>query len=146
MANGSTGAKMAISAKYPRSAEIIRYTIEVDNRLVRTRFGKVITANAICELSRLMRADLQFSPSFSEIIDFTNVEKVEISGDHMMQLSESADPFSPEARRAFVVQTELQTHEARMYGIVRVARDKSRVFRSIGEAERWLSSLEEPKS
>jgi hypothetical protein len=87
----------------------------------------------------LLKADPKFRPDFSEIVDLTAVTEVDIEGDGFIKLADQVDPFAPEARRAFVAQSSMQQHAARMHKILRVNRNIE-IFSSVADAEEWVES------
>jgi hypothetical protein len=54
-------------------------------------------------------------------------------------MADEVDPFSPEAKRAFVAETSVQNHAARMHKILRSQRNIE-TFRTLEDAERWIGS------
>ena len=143
MSGESAGTKKAHCGTKGRLRETpVRYTIDPNKHIVTAKFGKILTADTLTQYINLLREDPNFSASFSEILDITDVEETRLSAEQMMRLADSVDPFSPGAKRAFVVQNEFQSHEAKMYGIVRLSQSRIRAFHSCGEAERWILSDE----
>ena len=141
MSNGSPGTQKALCGKKGRPREMpIRYTIDPNKRIVTAKFGGLLTADVLCQYTKLLRQDPNFSANFSEIADITGVEEVQLSGEQMIQLADSMDPFSHAAKRAFIVHNAFQSHEARMYGILRLSQERTRAFQSYDEAERWILS------
>ena len=103
------------------------------------KFRKKVTVKDIERYAAALREHPQFKPEFSEIADLSEVEQLDLQADEFIRLADEIDPFSPHARRAFVVRTAVQSHAARMHKILRVQRDFS-IFRSVEEAERWIAS------
>ena len=106
------------------------------------KFCGILTVDALCRYTKQLRQDPNFSASFSEIADITDVDEVQLSGEQMIRLADSIDPFSRAAKRAFIVQNEFRGHEAKMYGILRLSQESIRAFHSCAEAERWILSGE----
>lgn len=128
-----------ITGRYERLAgSAAEYRLDTTNRLVRVKFGKIVTEMAIHRYVESLRVNPEFSPSFSEIVDLSEVETIDLNGEQLINLADHVDPFAPDAKRAFVVQNASQKHEARMYGIMRMARDKIQTFDSAEEAEEWV--------
>jgi hypothetical protein len=117
----------------------LRYVLDAEKRLVVVKFRKKVTVKDIEEYAAALRAHPQFKPEFSEIADLSEVEELDLQADEFIRLADEIDPFSPQARRAFVVRTSVQSHAARMHKILRVQRDFS-IFQSVEEAERWITS------
>jgi hypothetical protein len=78
-----------------------------------------------------------FVLTFSEIVDLTEVEELDLQAAEFLRLADEIDPFSPGAKRAFVVRNAIQDHAARMHKILRTQRNIE-ILRSVGEAERWI--------
>lgn len=120
-------------------AESPQYGIDTGKRLVAVRFGRRLSLDAIARYCMQLRADPAFQREMSEIVDLRAAEDIDLQADDFFQLADRIDPFSPEAKRAFVVRNSSQEHAARMHQILRTQRNM-RVFRSIEEAESWISS------
>ena len=86
-----------------------------------------------------LRAHPAFDPSFFEIADLTCAEELNLEAKDFFALADQFDPFSVEARRAFVARTAVQKHAARMHKALRAQRNIE-IFPSMEEAERWLGS------
>ena len=78
-----------------------------------------------------------FSQSYSEVVDLTDVEELDLQAEDFLKLADQIDPFSPEAKRAFVVRTSTQNHAARMHKVLRSRNIE--IFHSVEEAERWVA-------
>jgi len=115
------------------------YTLDAQKRLVVVKFGKKVTFQEIERYSHLLRADPAFHPMFSEITDLTEVEELNLGADEFLRLADEIDPFSIDARRAFVVRTSPQNHAARMHKILRTQRHFE-IFHTLAEAKRWVQS------
>jgi len=115
------------------------YSVDGKKRLVVVKFGKRVTFQDIERYSHLLRANAAFQPTFSEITDLTDVEELNLQADEFLRLADEIDPFSTDARRAFVVRTSVQSHAARMHKILRTQRNIE-IFHTFEEAERWIQS------
>jgi len=62
-----------------------------------------------------------------------------LNAEEFIRLADKIDPFSDEAKRAFVVRNTVQAHAARMHKILRTQRSFE-IFHSIEEAEQWIFS------
>jgi hypothetical protein len=113
------------------------YTVDAQKRLVVVKFGKKVTVQDIERYSHLLRANPAFHPAFSEITDLTEVEDLNLQADEFLRLADEIDPFSVDARRAFVVRTPVQNHAARMHKILRLQRNFE-IFETMEEAESWV--------
>jgi len=121
-----------------RRLQSATYFIDLENRFVLVRFTGTISFQDIKDYAGHLRADPQFHPSFSEIIDLRNVEEVELTATQAMNLADTVDPFAIESRRAFVVQSQAQIHAAHIHRILRPEGGKILVSSSMEEAKQWL--------
>ncbi|MFZ0861429.1 MAG: hypothetical protein WB781_16115 [Candidatus Sulfotelmatobacter sp.] len=119
-----------------RSAQ---YTVDTEKRLVAVKFGKKLTVNDIERYAKRLQLNPAFRPDYSEIVDLTEVEEVELQADEFLRLADKIDPFSHDAKRAFVAQNAVQSHAARMHKVLRMQRNIE-IFRSVEEAERWIGN------
>lgn len=114
------------------------FSVDEAKRLVIVRFRKKLTVEDIGRYVTMLRAEASFRPIFSEIADLTLVEEVSLQANDFMRLADQVDPFSVDAKRAFVAKTAVQTHAARMHKILRTQRNIE-IFSTIQEAERWVA-------
>jgi hypothetical protein len=103
----------------PRGEQFLRgdaeCVVDPGRRLVSIEFGKTVTFADIERYAKQLRLNPLFQPEYSEIVDLTEVEELDLQADEFLKLADKIDPFSPAAKRAFVVQTLVQTHAARMH-------------------------------
>ncbi len=116
------------------------YFIDTEKSLVVVKFGKKLTVEGIERYATLLSSDPHFRPSCAEIADLTQVEELDLQADEFLRLADEIDPFSPVAKRAFVVSNSVQNHAARMHKILRAPRNIE-IFQSVEEAERWICSV-----
>ncbi len=116
-----------------------KFFIDVRHRLVVVKFGKKISAADIADYATHLRANSSFQPEFSEICDLTEAVELDLQADDFFRLADEIDPFSTEAKRAFVVRSAVQKHAARMHKILRTQRNIE-IFQSFQAAERWIKS------
>jgi len=85
--------------------------------------------------------DLDFDPSFSQIVDFTRITEFDLEASDVRKLAKRT-LFSPGSRRAIIVSTDLVYGFGRMYEILRENSGENgiRVFRDIDEALDWILS------
>jgi hypothetical protein len=114
-----------------------RHDVDPERRLVIVTFGKKLTVKDIERYAAILRANPIFQPSFSEIADLSQVEEIDLQADEFIRLADQIDPFSTDARRAFVARTSIQNHAARMHKILRTQRNIE-IFRTVAEATRWI--------
>jgi hypothetical protein len=119
------------------------HTIDQENRWVHTMIWGVVSGEDLLptlERGLVEAAGPNFDPSFAEIIDLTEVMKMELSEDDVRELAEKS-PFSPNSRRAIVVpDNKLVDGFARMYEVLREVQGETgiRIFRSLDEAFEWV--------
>jgi hypothetical protein len=121
----------------------VRFVIDSERRLVIARFGKRLTATDIQLYVQDLRAHPSFDPSFSEIADITAVQELPLEGPDFLKLADRVDPFSFDSKRAFVAQTSVQKHAARMHKILRSQRNFE-IFQTLQDAESWITSSHKP--
>lgn len=115
------------------------YKIDKERRLVLTTGSGVYTlADAVSHMDKLSK-DPDFDPSFSQIVDFTQVTRIELSADEIRRLAQRTI-FSPHSRRAFIAADEVAFGVGRMFEILRgLEGDKGiRIFRSLEETLDWV--------
>jgi hypothetical protein len=117
----------------------VEYSVDAERRTVTVKFRGKLTVGDIERYSKLLQANPTFRPGYSEVVDLTQVEELDLNADEFLKLADEIDPFSPDAKRAFVVRTSVQNHAARMHKVLRVQRNIE-IFRSVEEAERWIVS------
>lgn len=117
----------------------VQFSIEPEKRLVRVKFGKVVVARDIGNYAERLRSDPAFDPTFSEIVDLRAVEELDLQAADFIRLADEVDPFLLNAKRAFVVDTPVQSHAARMHKILRAQRNIE-IFETIEAAELWIRS------
>ena len=115
------------------------FVVDAHNKRVRVGFGKKLTFGEIKQYALWLQLDPLFQSSYSEIVDLTEVEELDLQADEFLKLADEIDPFSPEAKRAFVVRNSVQNHAARMHKVLRTLRNIE-IFHSVEEAERWIAS------
>jgi len=113
------------------------FVVDPEKRLVVVRFRKKVTAEDIARYAQRLRIHPAFQPEFSEIADLTEAEEIDLQAEDFLRLADKIDPFSPAAKRAFVVQTTTQSHAARLHKILR-SKMNIEIFRTFGEAEEWV--------
>ena len=120
-------------------SKIVHYTVNTEKRLVAVKFGKKLTVRDIEQYAKLLLSNPSFRRNYSEIVDLTQVEELDLQADGFLRLADEIDPFSPDAKRAFVVRSSVQNHAARMHKVLRTQRNIE-IFRSVEEAERWIGT------
>jgi len=115
------------------------YLLDLERRLISVKFRKRVTVRDIEKYAASLRADPRFKPDFSEIVDLSDVAELDLKADEFIRLADEIDPFSLQARRAFVVRDAVQNHAARMHKILRAHRGFA-IFQSVEEAELWIGA------
>ena len=115
------------------------FVVDTQHKRVSVKFGKKLTFKDIERYSKLLQLNPSFQPTYAEIVDLTDVEELELEAEEFLKLADKVDPFSPEAKRAFVARTSVQNHAARMHKVLRTQRNIE-IFRSVQDAERWIAT------
>ena len=114
------------------------YELSAEKRVVSVKFGKRLSVRDVEGYVTALMADPSFIPDFSEIVDLSNVEELDLSSEHAITLADMVDPFCSRAKRAFVAQSRVQIHAARLHQILRNDERNIRIFASLAEAQEWL--------
>ena len=117
---------------------VTAYRIDPNRRMVLVRFGKTLRAQEISNYADSLRNNPLFDPSFSELVDLSKVEKLNLESEEALHLADEVDPFLPASKRAFVVQDAVAAHAARMHMLLRAENENIRIFESVDQAEQWL--------
>jgi hypothetical protein len=137
--SGLTGGAFAGQGRGQQATRSAEYLVDTQNQRVTVRFGKKLTFGEIKQYALWLQLDPLFQSRYSEIVDLTEVEELDLQADEFLKLADEIDPFSPEAKRAFVVRNSVQNHAARMHKVLRTLRNIE-IFHSIEEAERWIAT------
>jgi hypothetical protein len=135
--SGASRAKSPAKKSSWDSGHSFQFHQDTRARIVVVKFGKKVSADVIGMYANNLRLNESFEPTFSEIVDLTEVEVFDLKVEDFLKLADKIDPFVPEAKRAFVVRTPVQSHAARLHKILRVERNIE-IFGSLLEAERWI--------
>ena len=116
------------------------YTIDKSRRVVFSRANGNLTDQDVYAHLEKLRYDPDLDPSFSQLIDCTNVTHIDdLSTEGIYALAEK-DPFSLGSRRAFVVPHNPEYNTFRMYEILTtVHKDVVVVFKDMEEAYEFLN-------
>jgi hypothetical protein len=115
------------------------FRIDKEHRLVLTTISGVFTlADGLAHQEKLLK-DPDFAPTFSQLIDFTQVTKVQVGIEEVRRLAQTSI-FSSDARRAILVNSELAFGLARMFVVFRESSGEKgvRVFRVLDDALSWV--------
>lgn len=119
------------------------YKIDKEHKLViSTGSGVFDLATALAHQDQLVR-DPEFDPCYSQLLDLTQITKVEISAEDVRKLAERS-VFWRCSRRAILVVNDLEYGFARMFEMLREnAGEKGiRVFRNLDDALEWIFAAE----
>jgi len=114
------------------------FEIEKHHRLVITSASGVVTMAEALAHNQNLRKHPDFDPSFSQLIDLSDVTKIELNREDILTLAQ--DPIlSDNSRRAILATGDLTFGLARMFEMFRESKGKEtiRVFRNRDEARAW---------
>jgi hypothetical protein len=131
LGGGDSGCKRALSMP-------AKYVVDVGKRIVFTTFSGTLTFADVAAHAAALRKDPDFDPTFSELLDFTDVVSQELHYAELTTVAKHLDPFALRSKRAFVATTSLNIGNSRMYHVLRGDSPNARVFNSVEEARRWL--------
>jgi len=117
----------------------ISYTIDNSQRAVFTKLSGTLTLKECIDHHRRLRTDPDFDPSYCELIDGGEVERVGLNSSGIFDLASSC-PFAPPARRAIYTSAKsLHFGIARMFqALAGGKRGDIQVFRELDKAIAWL--------
>jgi hypothetical protein len=115
------------------------YKIERERKLVTTTVSGVLGLATVLAHQDQILKDPEFDPSYSQLLDFTQVSKVELSGEDVRILA-LRSVFSPSSRRAILTSDKLLFGFARMFEMLRenAGEQGIRVFDNRDEARAWI--------
>ena len=115
------------------------YRIDKERRLVISSGTGVLTKEDIQGHMDRLLSDLEFDPTFSQLLDFREITAVEFGPEEVRQFAQRKI-YSSISRRAFLVTNDLQFGLARMFETYRELNGETgiRVFRSLEEAMEWI--------
>jgi hypothetical protein len=123
------------------------YKIDKSKRMVFSiTYGNLTDQDVYAHLEKL-RNDPDFDPSFSQLVDCTNVTNIDdLSTEAIYALAEK-DPFSIGSRRAFVSPHNPEFNTFRIYELLTtVHSDVVVVFKEMEEAYEFLNLEPEPSN
>ena len=117
----------------------VSYAIDKQKRLVVTCAWGACTAEDALEFRRQILKDEDFDPSFAQLADFSAVTTIDITPGEVRMLA-GVNVFSPDSRRAIVVEGQLAFGLARIFETLRSLRGDryTRVFHTRDEALDWI--------
>ena len=121
------------------------YSIDESQRLVLTTVWDVTTAEQAFSHQESLATDPRFRPEFNQLIDCTQVTKLEMSTTELRTLAKR-NFFASGARRAFLVNGTLLHGIGRMLTTFRDlagAKEEMQIFADREEAMKWLAGSSE---
>ncbi len=119
----------------------IDYELDLQRRWIRSRAWGTVTFEEGMTHRRNFTCDPNFAPDFHQIIDGTGVTRLVVTASEIGLLARDTI-FSPNSRRAFVAPRSDTYGFARtfqLYRQINAGKDQIRLFRTVEEAEAWLS-------
>lgn len=111
---------------------------KIKDGVVVSRTSGKFTFDEAKDFRTKLAADPAYNPESPHLIDFSEVEDVDLTFEEIRQLA-FADPFGNRARRAIVAPGNHAYGIARMYeALVRAGGSPLEVFRDIKAARKWL--------
>jgi hypothetical protein len=115
--------------------------LDLERRWVRGRAWGVVTYAEVLAARKKFLSDPDFRPDFRQLYDGREVTRMALTASEVGQLA--MNPlFGPGTRRAFVTPTRETYGVMRLYQIYRAVnagKEQIRLFRTLEEAEAWLS-------
>ena len=102
MALSHEEAQLGDASSHQRGVRLSRSAEAAVDAESTVKFGKKLTVGDIERYAALLRANPLFRPGFSEIVDLSEVEEFDPEADEFLKLADKIDPFSIDAKRAFV--------------------------------------------
>ena len=116
----------------------ISYSIDPEQRLVRSRIWGTVTNDEVNEHNRLLRSDPLFDPTYSQIADMTGVTQNKVTFTNVKETARD-QYFAPGVRRALLVSDDTTFGLCRMFATyAENLGQRLTVFRDRKEAEEWV--------
>ena len=115
------------------------YKIDKERKLVMSTYSGVLTIADALGHQQSLPKDPDFDPSFSQLFDVTHVTDVQLTAEDVRTLARTS-VFSPDSRRAILVDSDLKFGLARMFEVLRDTMGEKgiRVFRDLDDALDWI--------
>ena len=117
-----------------------QYRLDVQSGIIFTTMVGTLTFDDIVEYARNLRNEPDFDPSFSELVDFTDLKSANLTYADLTEITLRVDPFSKTSKRALIAEIGTASYGiTRMYQAVssNSGRDMQ-LFTTALEAQRWL--------
>jgi hypothetical protein len=123
------------------------YKIDKDRKLILITGSDHISLRDALALQEKFRNDPDFNPAFAQLVDLTQVRKLEFNPGEIRQIAGSA-VAAPGVRRAFLANDDVAFGLARMFESYRESMDDTgtRVFRELDQALNWALSKDSDTS
>lgn len=120
------------------------YKVDKERRLILITGSDHITLHDALNLQERFRNDPEFDPTFAQLIDLTQVKKLDLEPGDVRKLSDNAVSL-PGIRRAFLANSDVAFGLARMFETYReFANDPgTRAFRELDQALHWVLAEDE---
>jgi hypothetical protein len=123
---------------------MIRFSVDPRTRTRTARYSGVITEEELLTTYATLVADPGYDPTFDDLVDLREVERLELSAAAIRQLATMfvpLDAVSGHTRTAIVAASDAVFGMSRMYEMLRgdEVPEEIRVFRSYEEATAWLA-------
>ena len=115
------------------------YQIDKPHKVVLSSASGVFDVAAALANQDQLLADPDFDPTYSQLLDFTDITAVEIDTGGVRKIAER-NVFWPCPRRAMLINAEMEYSFVRMFQMLREQAGEHgiRVFRSLGDARAWI--------
>ena len=115
------------------------YLIDEGQRAVFSHASGVLAFADVCDHMDRLVADARFQPDMRQIIDFSDITKVELTGDQIRELA-NRKVFGTGSSRAFVAPNDAVYGLARMFQAHRESNSETgiAVFRGMADAVSWI--------
>jgi hypothetical protein len=123
------------------------YQIDKPHKVVLSSASGVFNLATVLAHQDQLLADPEFDPTYSQLLDFTDITAVEIDTDGVRKIAERK-VFWPCPRRAMLISAEMEYSFVRMFQMLRehAGEHGIRVFNTLDDARAWifLDSSPEP--
>ena len=123
-----------------------RYEYDPATRIVRIEISGEVGEGELVDLAQKLASDESFAPGHGELVDLSDVRHTDVSAPVLRQVAgifASTDRHATRTRVAVCAPADLVFGLSRMYEAFREPSGlQLRVFRTLGEAERWLADGE----
>jgi hypothetical protein len=120
-----------------------RYEYDPATRLVRIEISGEVRESELVDLAHKLASDETFAPGHGELVDLRGLLQTDVSAAVLRQVAAifaRTDRYAERTRVAVCAPADLAYGLSRMYEAFREPSGlQLRVFRTLGEAERWLA-------